>query len=184
MLELAIDRCRRWLPNAKIWVATEDRQVVQIAEKYRCNLFHLTDEDLSDRRNVSELMTDFLSHRSPSERCVCFHLTSPFTFRSELRRAMNDVRPFVRSAFMGKLHLTTDSKLENGWMKLSQDLETSKSLTGNFMFANGQHVITPDQECSWLSPVSLFSALDINTPEDLRICQLVASRVTMHDMED
>ncbi|MES2789454.1 MAG: hypothetical protein V4719_07520 [Planctomycetota bacterium] len=184
ILELAIARSRRWFPSARVWVATDDAEATLIAERQECAKFSLTEADINDKRNVSELMTEFLSLRRRDERCICFQLTSPFTFRSELGRAVADERPFVRSAFMGTLHLATADKQSNGWMKLSQHLEPTICLTGNFLCANGQHVITPGQECSCLTPVSLFSALDINTPDDLKICQTIGGKLRLDDMDD
>ena len=174
LLDLGIDRFQLWYPDATIWVATEDRQARQIAEIRGCRIYPLTESDTDDKRNVSELFTEWLSHRDRSERCCYAQLTSPFTFRYELDIAINDPRPYVRSAWFGRL-VESVKNAHGGyeWHPLTQSLPERVVLTGNFGVANGQHVVTMQDESTEFLPVSWLSAIDIDNPTDLQLAQHV-----------
>lgn len=181
LLDLAIDRFRTWFPRATIWVGTEDHSAAMIAVGRGCLIYPLTPADLDDRRNVSELFSAWLADRSPHDRCCCHQVSSPFTFRSELQRAIDDPRPYCRSAWTGTIHPAGPT---SRWSPLSQQLAPSAILTGNFGVAWGRHVVTPADESSQLSPVSWLSAIDVNTPEDLQLADRIASRMSLADFDD
>lgn len=173
LLELGIDRFHAWFPKASIWVATEDDEVRRIAEHRGCLIYPLNDADLNDQRNVSELFTEWLALRQPTERCCYHQLTSPFTFRHELETAIADTRCYVRSAWIGKLH--TPDKV---W-RLTQSYGETVCLTGNFGVANGGHIVTIQDEATQLSPVSRLSAIDIDSPDELKLSQRIAEAMSL-----
>lgn len=181
LLQIAIDRFRRWFPSAVVWVATEDTEAASIAEAAGCKLYPLADDDLQDRRNVSELFNAFLAERLPSERCAWSQLTSPFMFRSELDAVIRDPRPFVRSAWIGRMHVTHET---DDWQPLSQSLPRRVLLTGNFGVACGRHVVTPAEEAANVSPVSWLSAIDINTEDDLTLANQIARYMPLEAFDD
>jgi hypothetical protein len=57
-------------------------------------------------------------------------------------------------------------------------------LTGNFGVSTGRTIVTPTDEATAISPVSWLSAIDINTPGDLRLADRIASRLVLSDFDD
>lgn len=176
LLDLQIDRFQSWFPGAAIWVATEDGEVAEIAKRRSCRIFGLSETDLLDRRNVDELFEAWLADRLPSERCLYHQVTSPFTFRSELERAIDDPRPYCRSAWRARFFLLSQS---SSW-PLSQHQREDAIVTGNFGVGWGQGLVEPKQ----ITPVSLLSSIDIDTPADLMLADRIASAMKLDDFDD
>lgn len=181
LLDLAIDRFERWFPEAIRWVATEDPVAISVALTRGCRIYPLTPADIEDRRNGSELFNAWLAEREPHERCLLYQLTSPFTFRSELQRAVDDSREFCDAAHTATLHFTTNSDC---WTPLSQHIPDTTFLTGNFYVANGKHVVTPREEFASNVPVNRLSAIQIDTPADLALADFIAARIPLKDFDD
>lgn len=178
LLDRGIDFFQKHYPDAMITVATEDRLAAKLAGDAGCYVLPLTQDDVTDKRNLTELFNDFISVLGG--RCCWHQLTSPIMFPSELDKAILDPRPYCRSAWAGKIHLT-DSSVRD-WLPLSQDLPEQAILTGNFGVANGMHVVTPEEDATELSPVSWVSALDINTPEDWQSAEWLQSMLDAGEM--
>lgn len=179
----AIDKCRRWLPEAEVYVASEDREIRAYARSEDCRLYDLLRADVEDRRSVRELFTEFV-RQFAAEQCLCLHPTSPFTFRSELFSALSRARPFTRSAWIGTLH--TPSDLDgSGRPLLSQQLPERIVLTGNFLIARGPIA----NSGAWferenLSPICWVSAIDINAPADLELARWMARYIRPEDLDE
>lgn len=180
LLDLGIDRFQAWFPEATIHVATEDTEAAAIAMSRGCKIYPLTADDVQDRRNGSELFNAWLAGRKSDERCILYQLSSPFTFRSELVRAVNDPRPFCCAAWEGTLHLAGG----DDWTPLSQTIPPTTCLAGNFYATWGGHVVTPREENTQFVTVSWLSAIQIDTPEDLRLADHIARRMTLRDFND
>lgn len=181
LLDLAIDRFEAWFPDAIRWVATEDDEARKLAIRRGCQVIPLADADVRDNRIASEPFSEWLLRRGSFERCMLYQLTSPFTFRSELVAAVHSGRPCC-AGWLGKLHFCNDGKSFSG---LSQTLPVSAFLTGNFYVCNGgREWVAADESAESLIPVSWLSSINIDTPEDLRMADFIASRVTLWDFDD
>lgn len=178
LLELAIGRFESWFPDCTIHVATEDAEAADIAKSRGCQILPLSEDDITDRRDGSGLFNDWLSRRDSHERCMLHQLTSPFTFRSELNRAIDDPRPFCCAAWNGKLHFAQAGGT------LSQSLPNSVFLTGNFYVSDGGYIPSQEESYSQFVPVSWLSAIDINTADDLELADRIAARMTLRDFDD
>ncbi len=178
LLELTIDRFQAWYPEATIWVATEDAEVCSIAAIRNCLIYNMSSAETASHRGTFSLFAEWLGLRQPSERCLLYHLTSPFTFRSELEAAINDPRPFCTSASVFKIQ-------EPGSPLMSQDIPLTVSLEpGNFLCAWGKTPMDIREHGTSIIPVNRLSAIDINTPEDLRLADFIAARMPLSDFDD
>ena len=191
LLENAIERYSYWYPEATIWVATEDKEAAAIASRRGCKIYPLTEEDVTDRRDASGLLYEWLEGRRPSDRCILSQITSPFTFRSELEMAISDPRPYLQSAWIGKLHLfpvvdcgTLYPKSAPAYATLSQLLPLTACCTGNFIAVNGRYRPSPSEEVSQWSSVSWLSAIDINTHDDLVLAQRIGECIPLEFWND
>jgi molybdopterin-guanine dinucleotide biosynthesis protein A len=159
LVERAIAKAVSWFPESRTFVATEDEEISNIAERYGCSVFPLSDDDTGDRRNASGPMNElFRIHQEPVMLMQC---TSPFTDKKDAIAASKDDRDIVRSAWRGSLHRPANGST------LSQHLGDEWFLTGNFWRINREASVADFMDESNFIAVDWLSAMDINTPEDL-----------------
>jgi GTP:adenosylcobinamide-phosphate guanylyltransferase len=181
LLDHAIDRFQAWYNNATIWIATEDYEVRQLAARRNCQAYAITIDDLTDKRTADGMFSAWLAERLPTERCLLAQVTSPFTFRSELDKAVSDTRRFCCAAWMGRLHIVDAS---DEWLPLSQSIPETSFVTGNFYATWGRYVVQPNDARNNNIPVSWLSAIDINEPEDLVLADFIAARMPLSAFDD
>lgn len=170
-----LEKCRRWLPGVPVWVATDDLRTIEYARSVlNCNHYHLTENDLLDRRDVRGLATEFAGLFSSSERIVVLHVTSPFTLRSELRRVFESPARLVQTGVERVLHPVDD-------FTLSQELRPTRWLTGNVFAGWGKGDMRGVPE---MVPVGRLSEIDINTPEEFSYAERIASRLGFDWLDD
>ena len=175
LLQWSIELYQLFLPGVPIHVATECPQISKLAVRLGCLLHGRTLDDIQDKQNDPTILNDFLACY-PGETVIHAQCTSPFTFYSELMLALQHPTQLVYSAYQGTLHT-----LNTGEAK-SQALPCSTVITGNFWITRG---VTADVACRQLSqasPVSWLSAIDVNTPDDLRQVRFLAKRISQQDL--
>lgn len=177
LLAWTIELYQRYLPGVPIHVATESHPISRQAVALGCHLHGRIFEDIVDTRDGFGILRDF-TECYPGAEVLLVECTSPFTYRSELERALASPLPWQRAAYCGPLHLPGDGTTR------SQHLPPRHLLTGNFYlqrtpYPNLDVWSAPEFAC----PVSWTSAIDINWPEDLETARLLAPVLT-HDHLD
>ncbi len=171
LLEWSIDNYRRWFPEAKFYVGTEDIETINIAQSNGCEIYPLIQDDLEEKRNGTDLFHEYLEivYDRPSILVQC---TSPFTFKNEVLRSLNNGKKIGFSAYKAILHELQFLQV------LSQYIEPKVILTGNFLTV--QEGIPKKEEWGYLEyliEVNMISSLDINTLEDLEMCRWIAKYI-------
>lgn len=176
LLWWTLEKCRRWLLGVPVWVATDDLGTIEYARSVlECRLFPLSEDDVNDRRNASELLIAFAAQFPPTERLLGMHVTSPFTLRSEVMDAASRQHPSIWSGITRILH-------RHGDLTLSQFITPTICMTGNLFGEMGQAALAT--EPPEVVPVSWLSALDINTPEDFQYADRLATRLGFDWLDD
>lgn len=174
LLAWTVELYQRYLPGVPIHVATESHAISKQAVALGCHLHGRILEDITDARDGFGILRDF-TECYPAAEVLLVECTTPFTYRSELERALRSPLPWQRSAYCGALHLPADGVTK------SQDLPPRHVLTGNFYL---QRTPYPHADVwnarEFAAPVCWTSALDINVLEDLETARRLAPVMT-HD---
>lgn len=174
LLQWSVELYQRFLPGIPIHVATDCHQTSKLAVRLGCALHGRELGDIQDTRCGYEIMRDF-HDCYPGDTILTVQCTSPFTFQSELLRALDNPLPFLYAAYTGAIHTCGDRSLK------SQELPITTVVAGNFYLAR-----QPFGDASiWRLPqfassVSWLSAIDINNQDDLDLARVIA-RCVGHD---
>lgn len=179
LLAWSIELYQRLLPGVPIIVATEDHPTAKLAITCGAQLHGRCLEDIQDTRQGDGIFSDLLDCY-PGDTILLVQCTSPFTYRSELEKALANPLPYVYSAYQGQLHTCGDGNTK------SQNLPTTTLVRGNFAIAR-QPFAEVHRDGIWrhpafASPVSWESALDINTPADLESARHLAQALTLETL--
>lgn len=173
LLQWCVEFYQRALPGVPIVVATEDHETSKLAISLKCELHGRCLEDIQDTRDGDGIFFDLIDCH-PGETILLAQCTSPFTYRSELERALDNPLPYVFSAYQGVFHQCEDGT------KKSQALAPTTVVTGNFVIARPPFPSTKIyRHPAFSSPVSLLSALDINDQADLTEARRLAPAITL-----
>jgi CMP-N-acetylneuraminic acid synthetase len=176
LLAWCIEFYQRALPGVPIVVATEDHETSKLAVFLKCELHGRCLEDIQDTRDGDGILADLLDCH-PGKTILLAQCTSPFTYRSELELALANPLPYVYSAHVGAMHTC------NSGLAKSQDIPASVIVTGNFSIARQPfHETRIWSHPQFASPVSLSSAIDINTLADLELARRQAQVITMEHL--
>lgn len=177
LLQWSIELYQRFLPGVPIHVATECHETSKLAVRLGCLLHGRVLEDIQDIRSGWCILQDFMDCY-PGDTVLGVQCTSPFTYRSELLRALANPLPYLYAAYQGTLHTCGDGSAK------SQTLPTSTVITGNFYLARQAF---PDPVVwrlpQFATPVSWLSGIDINTPDDLEEARKIAKRISHDDLD-
>ena len=173
LLAWTIELYQRMLPGVPIVVATEDHETSKIAVALHCELHGRCLEDIQDTRQGDGVFADLIDCH-PGDTILLTQCTSPFTFRSEVERALANPLPYIYSAYQGVLHQCGDGGAR------SQMIPPSTIVTGNFAIARQPfHDTTIWRHREFASPISWESSLDINNPADLESARRMARGLTL-----
>ena len=173
LLQWSIEFYKRALPGVPIHVATECHDSSKLATSLGCQLHGRVPADIVDARGGWEILRDFMECYPGSE-VLLAQCTSPFTYRTELYRALLNPLPYVYSAYQGTLHTCGDGNAK------SQDLPVTTIVAGNFAIARQPWGVDSIwRHPAFASQVSWLSAIDINTHDDLEEARKIASRITL-----
>jgi len=176
LLAWSIELYQRMLPGVPIVVATEDHETSKLAIRHGCELHGRCLEDIQDTRQGDGILADVIDCH-PGETILLIQCTSPFTYRSEIEKALASPLPYIYSAYVGPLHQCGDGNTK------SQQLPTTTVVTGNFAIAR-QPFNESQRNGIWrhpafASPISWESSLDINNPADLESARRMARSLTL-----
>lgn len=166
-----IHHARSWFPSARVFVASEYGPIQKYAISAGCHIYPLREKYLRDGRTASDLIGDFCA-ASRADLCVALQPTSPFVFENDLRGAIADPRPYVRSGWRRAEHTPKTGAT------LSQEIPPSTFLTGCFWAAKRTGVRPPPgvwtREGSVYACESPLCRVDINSPSDFARAEWVA----------
>lgn len=173
LLAWTIKNYQRWF-DCEIYVGTEDKETVELATSLGCKIFDITEDDINDKRCGSGLLNAFINQYQDTT--VLAQCTSPFTFKSDVISALNNLKTITYSGYRGIFHFCEYNGI------LSQSIPEVKLHTGNFYIAKHAVDIKEWAKEEYMHEVNLLSMLDINTWDDLKLARWLALRITPDDL--
>ena len=176
LLQWCIEFYQRCLPGVPIVVATEDHETNKLALSLKCQLHGRCLEDIQDTRDGYGVLSDMIECY-PGDTIMMVQCTSPFTFRSEVERAIETPRDYVQSATSLMIFTSEDPVVK------TQDKKPTVVFSGNFYIARKSF---PDTSV-WRSTdnvsfVSWLSSMDIDVQDDLDTARLLAKSITIETL--
>jgi CMP-N-acetylneuraminic acid synthetase len=178
LLQWNIELFHEFFPSIPIHIATEDSDIIALADDLNCDVYPISEDDINDRRSVTDMLIEFMGDYADRP-IILTHCTAPFTFKNELLIALGKKDPISYSAYIGKIHTCENNNF-------SQNLDNSIIRTGNFVIVRADEILDSNE---WINPkyavpVSWLSSIDINELEDLELSRFLAQRITQQDLNN
>lgn len=169
LVQWCVELYQAMLPGTPIVVATECHETSKLAIKLGCALHGRRPEDIDDTRPGYGIIQD-IQDCYPDDDVMLVHCTSPFTFKSEVIKALDKSYPFIMSGYQDRIYLPSYGHAK------TQTYPVTTVFTGNFMIARApfenNSVFTQEQS---LSVVSRVSSHDIDEQLNLDEVRRLAS---------
>lgn len=179
-----LEACRYW-DGARIIVATDSAEITAQAENFNAEIYPLSDEDLQDKRTVSQLWQAFVQDQTGIQ--ILMHVTSPFRFISEMEDSWKmyhqgnyDILMTVaeeRRALLGPDARPIVDFDEDRMSQLTQNRKPKYLDDGGWYIADAEYIKrcrTFEDGKVGLFPVNAVARIDIDDPIDLEIARCIA----------